>query len=68
MTTLLILLTVACPQTKMINRSKLPWVEYDRKEMKYAKKRCGEIYSDSPCLKEFYKLGFQDYYASCGEP
>lgn len=68
MTTLLILLTAACPQTRMINRSKLPWVEYDRKEMKYAKKRCGEIYPGNGCLKSFYKLGFQDYFALCGKP
>ena len=68
MTTLLFLLAAACPQTKMVNRSKLPWNDRDRWEMTYAQKRCGEIYEDAPCLKTFYKLGFQDYYVSCGKP
>jgi hypothetical protein len=68
MTLLAFILATACPETKMINKSKLPWVEWDYKEMHYAQKRCREIYSDSPCLIRFFKLGFQDYYASCGAP
>jgi len=62
------ILSVACPPTKMINRSKLPWVPYDRMEMYYCQDRCPHEYKDAPCLKKFYKLGFQDYYAECGNP
>ena len=57
-----------CPQTKMVNRSKLPWVAWDRKEMAYCKKKCPYEYPGNKCLKEFYKLGFQDYFCECGKP
>lgn len=63
-----IILAVSCPDTKMINRSNLPWNDYDRQEMKYCQSRCSKEYDDAPCLKEFYKLGFQDYFCQCGKP
>lgn len=62
------LLSTVCPETKMVNQSRLPWVEYDRKEMRYCQKRCPYEYKDAACLKSFYKLGFQDYYCECGNP
>ena len=64
--TLLLILALNCPETKLINRSNLDWTEFDKYEISYAKKRCGEIDKDYPCLLEFYKLHFQDYYANCG--
>lgn len=68
MTILAFLLSTACPETKMINQSKLPWIEYDRKEMRYCEKRCSYEYPGYECLKEFRKLGFQDYFCLCGKP
>jgi hypothetical protein len=66
MTILAFLLAASCPQTKMVNQSKLPWTKWDRKEMAYCQKRCPYEYRDAPCLKEFFKLGFQDYFCECG--
>ncbi len=68
MTLLTFLLSTSCPATVMINQSKLPWVEWDYKELKYCQKRCPYEYKDAPCLKKFFKLGFQDYFCLCGEP
>jgi hypothetical protein len=68
MTLLVFLLSAACPPTKMINQSKLAWVDYDREEMKYCQKRCPVEYKSAVCLKKFYKLGYQDYFCLCGSP
>ena len=51
------LLASACPATKMINQSKLPWVEWDYKEMKYCQDRV--LYKDVN-LKKFYNR-FQSF-------
>ncbi len=53
------ILAVSCPPTKMINRSKLPWVQNDRETMKYCQKRCPYEYDDSPCLKRFLSWDFR---------
>lgn len=58
---------MSCPKTQMINQSKYAWNDYDKKEMRYAEKRCKQIYKDAPCLKRFYKLDVNDYFALCGK-
>ena len=58
--------TNQCPRTTMTNISGYPWNDYDRSILKQAKKRCGEIYPDAPCVKLFRKWGKQDYSVICG--
>lgn len=62
------LLTTSCPKTLVINKSKLPWVKHDTDTKNYCQKRCPYEYKDAPCLKKFFKLGFQDYFCQCGKP
>ena len=51
----------------MQNVTKFPWNDYDRKELKYAEKRCGEIYGESgKCVKLFRKWGERDFSVVCG--
>jgi hypothetical protein len=40
--------------------------EVDLKNLRIAQKRCPRLYKNSPCLRIFMKLGFQDYRALCG--
>jgi hypothetical protein len=68
MSILAFILATACPQTKMINKSKLPWVGWDYNRMHYCQKHCRIEYPDAVCLKRFIKLGYQNYYAECGKP
>jgi hypothetical protein len=68
MLVLALFFAVSCPETKKINKSNLPWNDFDRHEMSYCQKRCSKEYDDAPCLKSFFKLGFQDYYCECGKP
>jgi hypothetical protein len=62
-----LLLALTCVLPIMQNTSKFPWNDYDRQELKYAQKRCGEIYSDAPCLRLFRKYNFQQYSVVCGK-
>jgi hypothetical protein len=62
-----LLSAAACPQTKVVNRSNLPWNDWDKNRMNYCKERCPYEYSDSPCLKAFFKLGARSYYCLCGK-
>lgn len=66
MITLLALAALSCPETKMQNVSGFPWNEEDRKVLAQTKKRCGELYDDSPCVKLFRKWGERDYSVICG--
>lgn len=65
---LLLISVLGCPAPKMQNVSGLAWNDYDRSILKQAKKRCGELYEDSPCVKLFRKFDFQAYTVICGEP
>lgn len=62
-----IILALSCSATVMQNVSTEPWNDYDKKELKYAQKRCGEIYDDSPCVKLFRKFDKQQYSVICGK-
>lgn len=56
-----------CPKTKVnaLNGSKLN--KHDEEMLKKAKKRCGKIYKDMPCLKQFNKIEDNRYTALCGK-
>jgi len=56
-----------CPATKFENKTDLPWNEFDNKHYLTAKKRCGEIYQKSPCVKVFRKRSESDFSVICGE-
>jgi hypothetical protein len=66
--TALLLVSLSCPKTVMDNRTNFPWNKHDAETLEYAKKRCVQIYSDSPCVKYFKKWGKQDYSVICGAP
>jgi len=55
-----------CPKTKMLNTSKYPWVDYDYEILEYSKKRCSQMYQNSPCVKLFKKYNKQQYSVLCG--
>jgi hypothetical protein len=63
---LALLLALSCPVPKMQNITKEPWTAYDRKEMKWVEKRCGELYPDARCVKLFRKFGHREYTVICG--
>lgn len=56
-----------CPKTKVktLDGSKLN--RHDKEVLKRAKKRCSDIYADSPCLKKFEKVKENAYHAICGK-
>lgn len=58
---------INCSETIVINQSKDPWNSKDEYQLNYSKKRCGEIFINSPCLKKFVKRKVQTYWAICGK-
>lgn len=54
-----------CPTTILENRTNT-WTKQDHDNLMFSKKRCGEIYKDSPCLKFFRKKAKLTYHAVCG--
>lgn len=58
--------SVQCPETIIENRTD-EWNTQDMQTLVNAKKRCGEIYPDSPCLKKLIKKDSQTYNAICGK-
>ena len=62
-----LVLALTCSLTLMENRTEFDWNDYDRAHLTTAKKRCGEIYKSSPCLKLFIKRTPSDYSAICGK-
>lgn len=63
----LLVILLSCPTTTIQNTSGYPWNDYDTSILNQARKRCGEIYNDSPCIKLFKKWGKQDYSVICSE-
>ena len=61
-----VLVSIACAQTTMVNRTKRPWNAHDKESKAYCEKRCPQLYSDSPCLSKFIKWDKQDYDCICG--
>lgn len=68
MIVLMLLSLMTCPTIQKINLTQLPWNTVDQEHLEYASKRCGQIYSDAPCLKKFYKVATRQYRAICGTP
>lgn len=62
---ILLKVVLACPTTKVYNYTG-EWTRFDAKTLRYAEKRCGELYIHSICLKEFTKKGKKEYTAVCG--
>lgn len=71
MPTMFILLTIfaladrSCPWPVVENKTSV-WNEQDQWTFDRAMKRCGQIYSDAPCLKKFVKKDPDAYNAICG--
>lgn len=61
----MIKLALICVLTTIVNKTST-WTENDKKALKKAKVRCGQLYPDAPCLKRFVKLGENRYNALCG--
>lgn len=68
MTSLLlsIVLSANCPPTKLIGFT-APLTAQETESLNHAKKRCEEIYPESPCLKSFEKREEQVFWAICGK-
>ncbi len=60
------LFSLSCSKTIIVNTTKYPWNSFDQKTLNQAKKRCGEIYPNAPCVKWFKKYGSIDYSIICG--
>lgn len=67
MKSLLVLAALFCPQPKVTNSTD-SWTKTDAAQLKFSKKRCGQLYKDAPCLKYFWKVEFQTYRVICGKP
>jgi hypothetical protein len=67
MITLSILMNLLCSEPKMQNVSRYPWNAFDRSTLRQAKKRCGELYPDDPCVKLFRKYEKLSYSVICGK-
>ena len=57
---------LSCPPTVVENRTNT-WKKIDHDNLMMARKRCPELYKDSPCLKFFRKKEELVYHAVCGE-
>lgn len=63
--TLVLIMSTTCPKTQIKNDTDV-WNEQDQQTLTKATKRCGELYSDAPCLKLFTKRDENTYRALCG--
>ncbi len=67
MINLILLSALNCPKIIMENRTDKAWNDFDNQHLAIAKKRCGEIYRKSPCVKLFRKRSESDYSVICGK-
>lgn len=56
---------IICPETKIQNRTQ-EWNDQDKQALTTAKRRCGEMYPEAPCVKMFRKADEGIYSAICG--
>ncbi len=54
-----------CSPTKIL--SEKPLDDYDKKTLEHARKRCGELYPNSPCVKVFIVYKPRTYGVVCGK-
>lgn len=64
---LTIILAANCAAPIMINKTDKEWNEQDYNHLAIAKKRCGQIYKNSACVKKFIKRTETDYSVVCGK-
>jgi hypothetical protein len=64
--TVTVAIGISCPATVIDNRTN-EWNRQDQQTLDNAKKHCGELYPDAPCLKMFRKKDSTTYNAVCGE-
>ncbi len=67
MNTLMLIVSLSCPATKMINKMDFPWNAYDSTMLEYARNRCPKVFPDAPCVAKFIKHDKQGYSVICGE-
>lgn len=62
-------MNLLCAVTIILNLTTFEWNDFDSKTLRRAKHVCAtnERYADTPCLKEFRKVGERDYQAICSE-
>jgi hypothetical protein len=60
----LVTCAIVCCTTFTTSSSKITKV--DTINLNHARKRCGELYPDSPCLTKFTKVEDNVYRATCG--
>lgn len=65
MITLITLIAMSCPPTKLIGFAPV-LTKLDEQSMEAAAKRCPELYPASPCLKYFIKVEENVYRVICG--
>lgn len=63
--TSLLLFNLFCNPTEILNYTD-KWIYIDQESLDYGKKRCVQIYPDSPCLIKFIKKEENTYSAICG--
>lgn len=56
---------LVCPKVIIRNKTDV-WNDADKAALTTAQKRCGEIYSDAPCVKTFTKTETNVYRVICG--
>ena len=55
-----------CSEPEIVNYTK-EWNQFDQDTLNRAKRRCGQIYKDAPCIKVFMKLAEKNYHVICKE-
>ncbi len=55
-----------CPKTVIENKTN-EWNTQDKLTLYNAKRRCGKLYKDAPCLKKLIKKDNYTYNAICGK-
>lgn len=65
MITLLTVLAL-CSSPVVTNKTNV-WNDIDEKQLNFSKKRCKQLYPESPCLSRFIKMEENVYRAFCKE-
>jgi len=55
-----------CQAVLILNLTTLPINDRDIKHLQFAKRRCKQIFVESPCLSKFIKVRLDVYRAICG--
>lgn len=55
-----------CPKPIIYDMTDLPWEDIDDETFNISKKRCAQLFLNSPCLIKFIKKKERGYNAICG--